>query len=1513
MTTYKGIVNSRFIVDYGRSYSTNPFVSSAINTVQEDSENYYIGGKFDQVVDDTVPCVNGAFLNTTTEPTSSSYQTAGRGGSPHIFINNESLFNGPVYCSFRFGNQLLVGGDFTTYNNIPVNRLALINIDTNELDSSFLNNIGSGFNGPVYVIHDDINDNYKTLYIGGSFTSFNNNSVNSIVAITGFGLQDIGSFKNIEFNTGNGFQHINTSSWECIVYTIYQRDNTLYVGGQFNKYRDKNRGNLVKIHKTTGNEIDPDGTNYSRILYDAGPNAVRKIAYGDDGLYILGKFTFFFTSNNQPKSLSGLHKISFNDASEIASPLNSKIGGTAYDLIYGPYSSAFIIGSFTMFDGKPRNNIVKVNINTGTEFDTAGQNFAIDYFGPTGSKDGYVLSNVYTNRVKSFVSSVIYDSLNSVLYLAGHFDKFKNSTSTVIRNNLIAINLDTGLEISSEDIGFSVKSGAGVQGSFGPTPDQVGYIHTLSNIINSENNSCLFIGGSFNFFSVTCKNFVVFDKKTGTINPLCRYIGFNNTVYDMSTLHQSPSTPTTQQMMVVGAFTEKIVPISVKNNIVKTPNIISYGSTTTLQFTESLGNAILDSIYIHENDKGLLPGKYKILKFNRSERTITIDALSNSLGLIDVYLYNTMNRVNTFLYSAVPYENTSDRYDKVFYDSQTQSIYIAGYITSYKQFYVNYPSVNIKTIIKMSIDGVLDTQFTGSDLLQNSDVYVTCINKIDNDIFYGTSRGQLYKLNSLTAAKATVNLSFGSSRINKIIDDNDNLYIAGTFGSFTKIGTGGSPNETYLRSGIVKLSKTTLNEVDSINTGFSRELTNINPNISDILIENDNLYIAFSAPINYLSSSEQRYGVLKINKNTANEVDQIGQGFSRLLPFDTNAYGYKNNIQKLLSFNNAILTISKLNSESEPYNSAKLFIYLNKTTGNQITSVNSNELVYDILLTQNTISENSLIGAVIGELSIINVGNSNVTFSVIQNSTKFGIDGNVLKLVGIIDYESNPIEYVTVRATDSSSNTYDKQFAINLLNSAPTSISLSNLAIAENATNQATVATISAADPGGGTFIFSFDTGSGSEDNSSFQISGNLLKLASGVSLNYELKNTYSIKIKATDPSGLSVSQGFTINVTNINESPSDLQLTSNSILENLPINTVIGTLSTTDIDENEIFTYSVLVGTTNFNISGNQLRSSVVFDYEISPTQVVTIRATDSGGLYVDKQFTINVLNVNEAPTSITISNSSILENNAIGDVIGTLSATDPENNSVTFSLDTVNDYASFSITGNQLKAATVFNRELKNLYTIRVIATDTNNNTFAQTLNISIGNTVEPPLNISLSSTQILENNLTDAIIGTLSAIDPEGGTISFSVVDGADKFNVVTVGGIWKLRASVSFDYATQVQHSVTVRATNANSEYADKTFSIEILEYIEPETVNLTNQQYTLADSGKAYVETIYDPTVVGFLINGAALVPGSVVINSNSGQKYLKLTGNMTDYYVIPLNAKPEWVWSTSGYAIWQII
>jgi hypothetical protein len=68
-----------------------------------------------------------------------------------------------------------------------------------------------------------------------------------------------------------------------------------------------------------------------------------------------------------------------------------------------------------------------------------------------------------------------------------------------------------------------------------------------------------------------------------------------------------------------------------------------------------------------------------------------------------------------------------------------------------------------------------------------------------------------------------------------------------------------------------------------------------------------------------------------------------------------------------------------------------------------------------------------------------------------------------------------------------------------------------------------------------------------------------------------------------------------------------------------------------------------------SFNISGNALRNSVVFDYETKSSYSIRIRSTDQGGLYTEKQFTITVNDVAEPTYGITSSSYTVAEGDTI------------------------------------------------------------------------------------------------------------------------------------------------------------------------------------------------------------------------------------------------------------------------
>src|SRR4051794_9940719 len=119
-------------------------------------------------------------------------------------------------------------------------------------------------------------------------------------------------------------------------------------------------------------------------------------------------------------------------------------------------------------------------------------------------------------------------------------------------------------------------------------------------------------------------------------------------------------------------------------------------------------------------------------------------------------------------------------------------------------------------------------------------------------------------------------------------------------------------------------------------------------------------------------------------------------------------------------------------------------------------------------------------------------------------------------------------------------------------------------------------------------------------------------------------------------PGGSSTTVSVT--VTCVNDPPTDIALSNSSVNENQPINTVVGTFSTTDPDVGDTHTYTLVGGagsTDNgsFNISGNQLRTSAVFNFEIKNSYSIRVRTTDSGGLFFEKIFTITVNDLPEAP----------------------------------------------------------------------------------------------------------------------------------------------------------------------------------------------------------------------------------------------------------------------------------------
>ncbi len=503
-----------------------------------------------------------------------------------------------------------------------------------------------------------------------------------------------------------------------------------------------------------------------------------------------------------------------------------------------------------------------------------------------------------------------------------------------------------------------------------------------------------------------------------------------------------------------------------------------------------------------------------------------------------------------------------------------------------------------------------------------------------------------------------------------------------------------------------------------------------------------------------------------------------------------------------------------------------------------ITVTGTNAAPTDIALSSSTIAENTAANAVVGSFNTTDpTSGDTFTYSLVtgtgsDDNASFNISGNQLRVIAPLNFETKPSYSVRVRSTDAGGQSFEKVFAISVtnVNEAPTAATLLDTSVDDGSASGTLVSTLSNNDPDANdTFTYSLVAGTGDTDNGSFTISGN--ELRTSFVANRATKDSYNVRIRVTDAAGLNSESTFVITVAAVNAAPTDIALSSSTVAENLPPATVVGNLTTTDANSADTFTYQLVSGTGDtdngsFTIVGNQLRTSVGFNFETKPSYSIRVRSTDNGGLSTEKSFTIAVSNVNEAPTAIALSDASIDEGNLVGDVVGTLSATDVDaGDTMTFALasgtgDT--DNGSFTVVGNQLRANAVFNFENKSSYTVRVRATDASGATFEQPLVITVANVNEVANQLTLSSNAVNNGAASGTTVGTFTNNDPDtNDTFTYSFVSGtgdSDNGSFIITGN--ELKTQFVANQATKSSYSIRVRVADAANQIFDQTFTVNV---------------------------------------------------------------------------------------------
>lgn len=246
-----------------------------------------------------------------------------------------------------------------------------------------------------------------------------------------------------------------------------------------------------------------------------------------------------------------------------------------------------------------------------------------------------------------------------------------------------------------------------------------------------------------------------------------------------------------------------------------------------------------------------------------------------------------------------------------------------------------------------------------------------------------------------------------------------------------------------------------------------------------------------------------------------------------------------------------------------------------------------------------------------------------------------------------------------------------------------------------------------------------------------FEIVGDELLVKSGATFDYETTPSYPVIIEGTDSAPNTYSKTVTVQISNVNEAPTAIQLSANTVNENAT-DVLIGTLSATDVDLSDTAEFALTVDASGFFEirNDNQLwaKASAAFDYESAPSHDVTIEVTDGGALTFNDIFTIDVNDVNEAPLDIALSATATSEATEIGDVIAAISSSgDPDvGDTATYTIISDPDNK-FQIDGTDLKLDGALDYATATSHDVTIRVSDSGALSFDELFTIDVTEAVE------------------------------------------------------------------------------------------------------------------------------------------------------------------------------------------
>lgn len=384
---------------------------------------------------------------------------------------------------------------------------------------------------------------------------------------------------------------------------------------------------------------------------------------------------------------------------------------------------------------------------------------------------------------------------------------------------------------------------------------------------------------------------------------------------------------------------------------------------------------------------------------------------------------------------------------------------------------------------------------------------------------------------------------------------------------------------------------------------------------------------------------------------------------------------------------------------------------------------------------------------------------------------------------------------------------------------------------------------------------------------------------------NPEIAQYATLTLTTNDPTQTVV--GYPLICEKTNQPPLDILLSNDSLAEDSLPGKQVGTLTTLDPDGNDVYTYTLLDDAGGYFVltgkNNNTLRlaQNAQLNRPQNSSYTLTVRSTDAGGLFMDKQFTIQITEAATFRGEIYTQDDELLGSAASVDSsenfrgVGYIQLS-AGNENLGESVDIIMIYhwqpdgkeqdAILTVPVTLVRQTTLQETMQIHLYAGNLV-------NLAGVFTVDLGyrlqnkqliyNTIlklavrpnRPPTEITLSSHKVKENSPVGTVIGTLTTTDPDKG--DWFVYDRVDDPNnqFAIVGDKLTVGYGFPLDFETQASYPLTVRSIDASGGILEKSFTLIVENEFESRAMAeirgsdgflLTNQPLTFTESDSVRV-------------------------------------------------------------------